>query len=305
LFTVDAPLAEIGSDSDSEDDMPDIGRDSDEEDDEDEDEQDFEDSEKEDEDEDEEDEEDSGSDSAPEFDIASENEGEYEETGANAPKITVPKGVVDYDEEEINGKGKGKAVWHDAADERVNVDMEKDNRLKKLARGKKGGVVDGAELQKRLKQQYVHPSLSRSYRDCKADFRFETLHPRPEWADQRTQAGIPSLSTLLSSTKSFIDEPSSSSIMKGKKKRSALKSGTIEMLRLRNANHQSPTTGKQEASNGGSGVVDLAWHPSEKVGVLAVAGGDRRIRFFNVGYMLLRVRMELINRLTATRIHRS
>jgi hypothetical protein len=161
LFTVDAPLAEIGSDSDSEDDMPDIGRDSDEEDDEDEDEQDFEDSEKEDEDEDEEDEEDSGSDSAPEFDVASENEGEYEETGANAPKITVPKGVVDFDEEEINGKGKGKAVWHDAADERVNVDMEKDNRLKKLARGKKGGVVDGAELQKRLKQQYVHSSLSR------------------------------------------------------------------------------------------------------------------------------------------------
>jgi U3 small nucleolar RNA-associated protein 18 len=158
LFTVDAPLAEIGSDSDSEDDMPDIGRDSDEEDDEDGDEQDFEDSEKEDEDEDEEeeDEEDSGSDSAPEFDVASENEGEYEETGANAPKITVPKGVVDFDEEEINGKGKGKAVWHDAADERVNVDMEKDNRLKKLARGKKGGVVDGAELQKRLKQQYVH-----------------------------------------------------------------------------------------------------------------------------------------------------
>jgi U3 small nucleolar RNA-associated protein 18 len=51
---------------------------------------------------------------------------------------------------------------------------------------------------------------------------------------------------------------------------------------LRNANHQSPTTGKQEASNGGSGVVDLAWHPSERVGVLAVAGGDRRIRFFNV-----------------------
>ena len=54
------------------------------------------------------------------------------------------------------------------------------------------------------------------------------------------------------------------------------------MLRLRNANHQSPTTGKQEASNGGSGVVDLAWHPSERVGVLAVAGGDRRSRFFNV-----------------------
>jgi hypothetical protein len=77
------------------------------------------------------------------------------------------------------------------------------------------------------------------------------------------------------------------------------------MLRLRNANHQSPTTGKQEASNGGSGVVDLAWHPSEKVGVLAVAGGDRRIRFFNVSHLVLRVRKELMVRSTAIRIHRS
>jgi len=283
LFTVDAPLAEFGSDSEDEDDMPDIGRDSDEDEEEDEEEQDFEES---DEEAEQDDEDDSGSDSAPEFDVASETEGEYQETGANAPKITVPNGVVDFDEEEINGKGKGKAVWHDAADERVNVDMEKDNRLKKLARGKKGGLVDGAELQKRLKRQYVFSNWK--YRRCKADYRFETLHPRPEWADQRTQAGIPSLSTLLSSTKSFIDEPSSSSIIKGKKKRSTLKSGTIEMLRLRNANHQSPTTGKQEASNGGSGVVDLAWHPSERVGVLAVAGGDRRIRFFNVSNLLLR-----------------
>lgn len=152
MFTVDAPLAEFsqGNDSDSEDDMPDRGVDSDSDDEE-------EDLEKSDRDQEEEDEEESGSesdsDSAPEFDVESESEGQYEETGANAPRITIPNGVVDFDEEEINGKGKGKAIWHDSADERVNVDMEKDNRLKKLARGKKGGVVDGAELQKRLKQQ--------------------------------------------------------------------------------------------------------------------------------------------------------
>ena len=79
------------------------------------------------------------------------------------------------------------------------------------------------------------------------------------------------------------------------------------MLRLRNANHQSPTTGKQEASNGGSGVVDLAWHPSERVGVLAVAGGDRRIRFFNVGHIVTYCLewKRLMIRLTAIRIHHS
>jgi U3 small nucleolar RNA-associated protein 18 len=141
--------------------------------------------------------------------------------------------------------------------------------------------------------------------------RFETLHPRPDWADRRTVAGTPSLSSLLSSTKSFIasangsDGPSSSSIIKGQKKRGPLKAGKIEMERLRNANHQNPTTGKKEASNGGSGVVDLAWHPSERVGVLAVAGGDRRIRFFNVGpEYIIDVIMVLIYRLTGIRTHR-
>lgn len=127
------------------------------------------------------------------------------------------------------------------------------------------------------------PQPPRGFRSEGVLRRYETLHPRPDWADKRTTAGTPSLSALLSSTKSFIDNPSSSSIIKGQKKRTAaLKSGTIDMQRLRNANHQNPTTGKQEASNAGSGVVDLAWHPSERVGVLAVAGGDRRIRFFNV-----------------------
>lgn len=68
------------------------------------------------------------------------------------------------------------------------------------------------------------------------------------------------------------------------------------MQRLRNANHQNPTTGKREASNGGSGVVDLAWHPSERVGVLAVAGGDRRIRFFNVSLLRSALRHSFRNR---------
>jgi U3 small nucleolar RNA-associated protein 18 len=159
---VDAPLAQdFGSDEESDDEIPDHGGDSSD-DDEDEvdvevdDEEEVEDSE----------ESDSDSDSAPEFDGASANsdddeevggEGQYEEKGANAPRITIPEGVVDfsYDDDDKDVKGKGKAVWHDSADDRISVDMEKDNRMKKLARGKKGGLVDGQELQKRLRQQCV------------------------------------------------------------------------------------------------------------------------------------------------------
>ena len=116
--------------------------------------------------------------------------------------------------------------------------------------------------------------------------RFERLHPRPEWASLRVKSGTQSLSSLLSSTKSFIasndSHPDSVLSSLGKKKRGPLKSGTVDLQRLLDANHHNPTTGKKQASNAGNGVVDVVWHPSQKVSVMAVAGGDRRVRFFNV-----------------------
>ena len=55
-------------------------------------------------------------------------------------------------------KGKGKqparALWTDPADEMISVDLIKDRRMRKLARGKgKEGVVDGRELEQRLREQ--------------------------------------------------------------------------------------------------------------------------------------------------------
>lgn len=105
--------------------------------------------------------------------------------------------------------------------------------------------------------------------------RFERLHPRPDWANRRIPIGTPSLSSLLSTTKSFIEAPPRDA-------RGSLPQGTIEIQRVRNATQQNPTTGKRQAADAGGGVVDLAWHPNPKVGVLAVSGGDRRVRFFNV-----------------------
>ena len=101
--------------------------------------------------------------------------------------------------------------------------------------------------------------------------RFETLHPRPAWAANRITAGTPSLRLLLSSTKSFIAPES----------HQPLPSGNLELQRVLNANHQNPTVGRRTAQGAGKGVVDVAWHPNPKVGVMAVAGGDRRVRFFN------------------------
>jgi U3 small nucleolar RNA-associated protein 18 len=244
----------------------------------------------------------------------------YEEDGPNAPSIFVPPNVVDIpsrprarasssasasssgssgsedDGRAVNknknkSKSKGKAtskpkgkqpLWLDPADQLISVDLENDKRLRKLARGVNGSTVKGKELEKRLRQQY------------------ESIHPRPDWADQRSHAGVASLSSLLSSTKSFIDDGRMGRGTNGKgkgknnggsggggyKPRSALAPGELDIQRLRNANQQNPTAGKRDAVDAGDGVVDLAWHPSERVGVLAVAGGDRRVRFFNVGQVL-------------------
>ena len=104
--------------------------------------------------------------------------------------------------------------------------------------------------------------------------RFESLHPRPAWASQRIASGTPSIRLLLSSTKSLIASDANN--------RGPLPSGNLELQRVLNANHQSPTASRRQTSGGAKGVVDVAWHPNPKVGVMAVAGSDRRVRFFNV-----------------------
>lgn len=108
--------------------------------------------------------------------------------------------------------------------------------------------------------------------------RFERIHPRPDWANGRIRTGVPSLSSLFSSTKSFIDNSASTAGTS----RPPLPQGVVELQRLRNANQTNPTTGKREAQNGGSGVTDFVWHPSARVPVGVVCGGDRRVRFFSV-----------------------
>ncbi|WWC85185.1 uncharacterized protein L201_000043 [Kwoniella dendrophila CBS 6074] len=184
--------------------------------------------------------------------------------------IELPDDIIDLEIESEKLKLKSqssKCIWNDPSDDLIgSMDLNDNRRLKKLERGKKrklnkqDNLINGKELQEKLREQ------------------FERLHPPPEWAKKRTVIGTPSLSSLLTSTKSFIQSPSN---IIGEK-RLALPQGNIDLQRMRNANQQNPTTGKREASNAGGGIVDFAWHPSEKVGVMAVAGGDRRVRFFNI-----------------------
>ena len=164
MFTVDAPLAkdivsdesEVDGEADEDDGSAgsEVDHDSDSDSDDDD-----EDSEEEDDEEEEED------DSGPEYDGAELTS--YIESGPQAPQIEVPAGVIDLPpSDEVDHKGKKRAIWHDPSDDLVSVDLENDNRLKKLARGKKGTIVNGEELMKRLRKQYVHYHNQRRCSPC-------------------------------------------------------------------------------------------------------------------------------------------
>ncbi|KAE8537612.1 hypothetical protein D1P53_006320 [Cryptococcus gattii VGV] len=201
-------------------------------------------------------------------DFESESGSESEEE-TDRPSITVPDDIIDlpssHDEE--LARSKRVPLWNDPSDEMAKVDISASRRLKKVDRGKRktveGELVGGKELQARLREQ------------------FERLHPPPDWAKRRTLPGTPSLSSLLTSNKSFISNPSLSSAQ-DPLARPPLPPGTIDLKRVRNANHTNPTVSKREAEGGKGGVVDMAWHPSKQVGVLAVGGGDRRVKFFQI-----------------------
>jgi U3 small nucleolar RNA-associated protein 18 len=104
--------------------------------------------------------------------------------------------------------------------------------------------------------------------------RFETINPIPEWAAQSKRKRkrdemevdddpLKSLNNLANTTASIIDA--------GRKQ--PLPKGTIDIERLRDANQASKTEGDVKA---------VMFHPSATVSVMLCAGGDRRLKLFNI-----------------------
>jgi U3 small nucleolar RNA-associated protein 18 len=158
-----------------------------------------------------------------------------------------------------------KAAWHDPS-EPLAVSLIT-SRLRKLRNAPSETVLTGREYESRLRRQ------------------FERINPVPEWAakarkdakekipeneeeEEEGDAENPSIAHLLTNT---------SGIVSSKKAawRGPLKTGTIQIERLRDVNHS------KQASNSGQ-VKAIAFHPSTGVPVLAVGTNDRRVRLYNV-----------------------
>ncbi|BEI87660.1 uncharacterized protein CcaverHIS019_0103780 [Cutaneotrichosporon cavernicola] len=158
---------------------------------------------------------------------------------------------------EPNQEDEKPQLWHDPADDAVSVSLKSSKRTRKLARGKGGeDRVNGGELWSKLREQ------------------FERLHPKPDWASSRADNNLPTMQRLLASTASFINTGALDD------RRPPLPTTTIDIQRLRNANAGSVS--EEGSSSGLAGIVDLVWHPSTKMPVLATAGTDRRVRFYNI-----------------------
>ncbi|KAF9051089.1 WD40 repeat-like protein [Hymenopellis radicata] len=140
------------------------------------------------------------------------------------------------------------AAWSDPSDP-PSVSIES-NQLRKLRDAPSETVLSGREYESRLRRQ------------------FERINPAPSWARKRRRdedEDEDDVDNLLSSTTGILSQ----------KRRPTLASGTIAIERLRDANQAS------QKSNIGD-VKSIVFHPSDRVPVLAVGTGDRRVRLYNI-----------------------
>ena len=116
----------------------------------------------------------------------------------------VPNAADDSPDLHDSGSSGSDAVWHDADDEQLEVDLMSQNRLRKLRTSEDEQILDGTVYQQRLRSQ------------------FERLFPRPRWAEDKTSDAADS---LFSQTNSLVTKHSS-----------ILMPGTLDISRQRDAN---------------------------------------------------------------------
>ncbi|KAG7439545.1 WD40 repeat-like protein [Guyanagaster necrorhizus] len=139
-----------------------------------------------------------------------------------------------------------KSAWTDPSDPPV-VSLVASNRTRKLRDAPSETTLSGREYESRLRRQ------------------FERIHPAPAWAKKRRREGEDDEDnddSLFTSTGGILS----------RQNRHTLSPGVLAIERLRDANQSS-----QKAN-----VKSIAFHPSERVPVLAVGTSDRRVRLYNV-----------------------
>lgn len=157
---------------------------------------------------------------------------------------------------DVNG---GRAAWVDSDDERLEISLVDNKRLRKLRVNAREDVVSGKVYAKRLRT------------------RFEKIYPPPLWAQEKVpdsnsdeEMDLDSddelttsdpLAKLLQSTSRYISTA----------KARLLPSSTIDIDRLKDANYSAPSKGA---------IQSLQFHPSHPI--LLTTGFDQTLRLYHI-----------------------
>lgn len=135
-----------------------------------------------------------------------------------------------------------KSVWHDPADVDTVVEIAKVSRLRKLRSSEGQTELNGIQLESALRSQHTK------------------LNPRTQWARPKASASIPSPHEIMHQAGPLTG------------KSSRLPQGTMDVSRLKDANHTDPHD---------SVVKAVKFHP-EMGHLLMTAGLDKKLKMFQV-----------------------
>ncbi|SNX82520.1 related to UTP18 - possible U3 snoRNP protein involved in maturation of pre-18S rRNA [Melanopsichium pennsylvanicum] len=192
-----------------------------------------------------------------------------------------------------------RCVWTDPDDAALTIDLTRNNNL--AANGSKVGV---GRL-RRLREEVGESKISGLEYELRLRAQFEKLHPRPGWASFRLtslpnkaddfQDGVDEaviinedvskgIHDLLRSDTGLVEgygSKNDESTIKSVKARGKLKTGDIELDRLRNAN-DAQNAHAIAAEESLPGIEMVRFHPSPRASVLMTASRDRRVRLFQI-----------------------
>ncbi|DAZ97903.1 TPA: hypothetical protein N0F65_012166 [Lagenidium giganteum] len=145
-----------------------------------------------------------------------------------------------------------KPAWVDEDDGDVQVNLEDEKRLRKLRKTEEDTVVDGKDLQKRLKQQFQATHGTVSWADPK-NFLASDDRPVNSDSEDEEEEVARTTSTMLASSHDVLPQ------------------GTLDICRMKDANQHAPSNAV---------IQSVQFHPNGQM--LLTAGLDKTLHLFQI-----------------------
>ncbi|TYZ63226.1 hypothetical protein PybrP1_002029 [[Pythium] brassicae (nom. inval.)] len=178
-----------------------------------------------------------------------------------APAARTPKRKQQKTSTKDVAKSRLQPAWVDDDDARVRVSLEEQKRLRKLRKSEADAVVDGHELQQRLKKQFHSGSGSVAWADPE-NFLSAAKKPsrRGDDSDSDEEEALSAEDVAVRSTGKMLDSAGD-----------VLQQGSIDICRMKDANQHGPSNAV---------VQSVQFHPNGQL--LLTAGLDKTLHLFQV-----------------------